>query len=133
MVAAEKLGTLLPEEIRVVKSSETGFYLLDYILDCSQLVVVDSIVTKTAPVGTVHMFKETDIEVPQGSSQHYIGLFEVLKTGRQMRLPVPDKVVIVAVEVGDCLTIGGAMSPEVSSAIPDVLRKVTDALGLRST
>jgi hydrogenase maturation protease len=123
LVVAEQLRTLMPG-LEVVETPESGFYLLDYTLGCSRLVVIDTMVTGSREAGTVCVFRESDLSCPHGSSPHYVGLFETLALGKALGLPVPQEVTIVAVEASDCLTIGGEMTSEVRAAIPRVIELV---------
>ncbi|MGA3167731.1 MAG: hydrogenase maturation protease [Terriglobia bacterium] len=116
LVAAEELRRRFPH-LDVVFTTDSGFHLLDYLSDCTLLVVVDSIQTGQVPGGTLLVFPNADIQSPSGPSPHYVGLFETLQLGRKLVLPVPEEVIILAVEAVDCLTLGGEMHPAVKSAV----------------
>jgi len=116
LVAAEELRRQFPH-LDVVFTTDSGFHLLDYLSDCTLLVVVDSIQTGQVPGGTLLVFPKADMQSPSGPSPHYVGLFETLELGRKLVLPVPEEVIILAVEAVDCLTLGGAMHPAVKSAV----------------
>jgi hydrogenase maturation protease len=116
LVAAEELRRRFPR-LDVVFTTDSGFHLLDYLSDCTLLVVVDSIQTGQVPGGTLLVFPNADIQSPSGPSPHYVGLFETLQLGRKLVLPVPEEVIILAVEAVDCLTLGGEMHPAVKSAV----------------
>jgi len=66
-------------------------------------------------------------DVP-GGFPHYIGIFEGLKLGRALQISVPEELVIVAVEGGDCRTVGGSMSQSVQDSIPVVLQQVSEII-----
>jgi hydrogenase maturation protease len=116
LVAAEELRRRFPH-LDVVFTTDSGFHLLDYLSDYTLLVVVDSIQTGQVPGGTVLIFPKANIQAPPGPSPHYVGLFETLQLGRKLVLPVPEEVIILAVEAVDCLTLGGEMDPAVKSAV----------------
>jgi len=129
LLADDAFGWAVAEELRqlpaeVVCASEAGFDLLDYILNVSSLAVVDTILTGTADPGTVYVLGDEDLRVTSGSSPHYTGLMEVLQLGERLALPIPEKVVIIAVEAADCLTVGGAMHPAVRDAVPRVVNLI---------
>jgi len=115
--AADELRRRLPG-VDVVESSTSGLYLLDEVVGVDRLVVVDAVATGRADPGTVHVFREGDLEVVHGGSQHYVGLFETLELVRALGLEGPDEVVLVCVEVADTLTIGGEITPPVRAALP---------------
>jgi hydrogenase maturation protease len=127
-LAAEYLRARVPAAVDVVFCTDAGFALLDY-LDTRLLVVVDVIQTGRTPPGTVSVLRTEDLRGAPGNSPHYVGLFESLDLGRAIGMPVPDQVALVVVEAVDCLTIGGAMHPDVRAAVPEVAARVAAIIG----
>lgn len=121
---AEQIRGHAPAAVDVVQTSAAGFRLLDEVLNASRLLVIDTVLTGAAAPGTVYALHEEDLQAVPGASPHCVGLFETLALGRRLRLPVPEEVVILAVEAADCLTVGGAMHPAVQAAIPGVITYV---------
>jgi hydrogenase maturation protease len=110
--------------VEVLETALTGMYLLEAVVGASRLVVVDSVLSGTAEPGAVLELAEADLDVPRGGSPHYIGLLEALDLARALGLAVPSEVAIVAVEVGDAMTVGGPMTAPVVAAVPDVVDRV---------
>jgi hydrogenase maturation protease len=127
-VVAERIRESAPPEVEVVSTSETGFHLLDYVLNTSCLIVIDTVVTGAAAPGTIYVLEENDFRTTPGGSPHYIGLQETLALGRALNLVAPETVVVLAVEAADCSTLGGAMHPAVRAAIPALLDKVREII-----
>jgi len=130
IVVAGRIRQLGLPDLEVVEASVSGFNLVDYLLDASRLVVVDTMQTAKAPPGTVRVFREQDVRSTPGGSPHYVGLFEALAVGRALKLKVPEEVVIIAVEAADCETLGGAMHPAVAAALAPVLEQVQKLLAV---
>jgi hydrogenase maturation protease len=128
MVAA-RVRQVAPANVEVLSTAETGFHLLDYVLNVNRLIVVDTVVTGSAPPGTIYEFCDTDLRSVPGVSPHYVGLFEALAVARHLRLPAAEQALILAVEAKDCLTVGGDMHPAVVAAIPVLVKKVRDRIG----
>ena len=127
---AEQLRRLKLPDVEVIDTAESGFYLLDSVLNCKRLIVVDAITTRRVPPGTIHCLGEAEARGSPGGSPHYVGMFEVLETARQLRMAVPNDVQVLAVEVDDLLTIGGAMTPHVRDAVPHVVARIRDLLAV---
>lgn len=125
---AAALAGRLPPGAEVVQNDLTGFGLLDDLLEVTHLIVVDTVRTGAAPPGTVHLIREDDLRSGPGPSPHYVGLLEMLRLARALRLPAPQEVVILAVEASDCTTIGGAMHPALQEAVPLVVELVVGIL-----
>jgi hydrogenase maturation protease len=127
-VVAEHIREFAPAGVDVVSTPETGFHLLDYVLDVNRLIVVDTVVTGIAPPGTIYAFHENELKAVPGGSPHYCGLYETLALARMLGLPVAEEVIFLAVEAADCLTLGGEIDPAVRAAIPSVVGIVRDMM-----
>jgi hydrogenase maturation protease len=117
--------------VEVLETALTGMYLLDAVTGASRLIVLDSVVTGANAPGTMLELSEADLDGPRGGSPHYIGLLETLDLARAFGMQVPDQVVFVAVEAGDYMTVGGAMTPPVEAAIPGVVERAMALIGGR--
>jgi hydrogenase maturation protease len=109
--------------VEVVETALTGMYLLESVVGASRLIVIDTVVTGATDPGTVLELKESDLDGPRGGSPHYIGLLETLDLARALGLDAPADVVIVAVEAGDYMTVGGEMTAPVEAAVPVVAER----------
>ena len=125
-VAAEELRQRMPAEVEIVFTPNTGIGLIDHLGQATLLVVIDTIVTGNADPGTIYVLEEGDISSVAGGSPHYIGLFETLALGRMLEMAIPDRLVIVAVEAADNMTLGGEMHPAVRDAVPVVVERVAE-------
>jgi hydrogenase maturation protease len=117
ILVAREIERRIPRQIDVVCSSAAGFNLMEDMLGVSRLIVVDTIVTGAAKPGTLYVLSVDQIGVSACVAPHFLGLAEVLAVGRRLRLNVPETTVLIAAEAADCATIGGAMHPDVRSAI----------------
>jgi hydrogenase maturation protease len=116
-------------DLDVAVSSTSGFGLLDETLGARILLVVDVLQSGMRPPGTLSLFRDHDVEAAPGGSPHFVGLFEALRLGRALRLAVPEKVMIIAVEPYDCMTVGADMHPLVRAAVTDAVRIVESQAG----
>jgi hydrogenase maturation protease len=107
--------------VEIVETALTGMYLLEAVVGARRLIVIDTIVTCIVAPGTVLELREGDLAGPRGGSPHYIGLLETLEMARALGLTVPTEVLIMCVEAGDYMTVGGAMTAPVESAVPAVV------------
>ncbi len=115
------------EEIEVAETTEMGLALLDFIVGYRDLVLVDSIQTRRAPPGFVHEIGSGALKQLPASSPHFLGVGETLALGRQLGLPVPERVKIFAVEVADPFTLGTDLTPALQQALPAIVERVTAA------
>jgi len=107
--------------VEVLETALSGMYLLEAVVGASRLIVIDTVVSGAADPGAVLELTERDLAGPRGGSPHYIGLLETLELARALGMQVPADVVIVAVEAGNYVTVGGEMTPPVEAAVPVVV------------
>ena len=123
-IVAERIRQFAPAGVEVLSTPEAGFHLLDYVLNVNRLIVVDTVLTGTAPPGTIYALHEHELKAVPGGSPHYVGLYETLALARTFGLPVAEEVIFLAVEAADCSTLGGEIDPAVRAAIPSVVEIV---------
>jgi len=105
-------------------NEEAGFTLLEESLGYDRLVVVDSILTGSAP-GTVHRLDLSDLgRSIHSNSPHGMNLATVMALGRTQGMDVPDDVHIYAVEAMDTLTFGEELTPELADKVEGVVREI---------
>ena len=131
-VVASHLLPYATGDTEIISTPEAGFHLLDYVLDTRRLIVVDSVLTGNAPVGTIHVLHDDELNVVAGGSPHYVGLYESMVLARTLHLRVAKEVVLVAVEIADCTTVGGEMNSALYAAMPEVVRIVRSITRERS-
>jgi len=130
LMADDAFGQIVARQLEgghsdaVIYTSAAGFRLMDFVLNVSDLLVIDTIQTGAAKPGTVHVFNEKDLSADPLRGSHFVGLLEILLTGRKLRLPIPNRILIIAVEAADTSTIGGALHPAVQAAVPIVVNMV---------
>jgi hydrogenase maturation protease len=129
LVVAREIEKLFPpEQVDVVRSSASGFHLLDFVVDVTRLIVVDTVQTGHAAPGTIYVVGEADMPGASADTPHCTGLFDTLALARKLGMPAASEVIIIAVEPADCLTVGGTMHPDVEAALPRVIELVKERL-----
>jgi hydrogenase maturation protease len=116
------------ENVDVHETMEMGLALLDFIVGYRALVLVDSIQTHKAPPGFIHEIDDADLKLLPGSTAHFLGVGETLVLGRQLGMPMPERVKVFAIEVEDPFTLGTQMTPTLQKALGAVVERVTAAV-----
>jgi hydrogenase maturation protease len=133
LLADDAFGLAVAEELRrrfpqmdVVFTTDSGFHLLDSLIEAKFICVIDCIQTGNVLPGTLYVLRSSDMKSSFGPSPHYVGLLETLQLAKELLLNVPKDVIILAVEAADCLTIGGRMHDAVKSAVGLVVDLVAE-------
>jgi hydrogenase maturation protease len=110
--------------IDVRETTEMGLALLDFITGYSAVVIVDSIQTGREAPGFVYELEAAALTQLTGRTPHFLGVSETLALGRQLGLPMPERVKIFAIEVEDPFTLGTALGPALEAALPGIVERI---------
>ncbi len=125
-LAAQSLGDF---QVDVVEASLAGFNLLDLLLGYEQAIIVDSIKTDGGVIGEVYEIAPDDLaQTVRLASVHDLNFATALEFGKMMSMPMPEKIDIFVVEVGDNSTFCEGCCAEVTETIPQLTELVLDRL-----
>jgi hydrogenase maturation protease len=132
LAADDAVGVLVARAVRehvadaadVVESSASGMALIEIFAGYDRAVVVDSILTGRNPPGTITEFGLDDVGRVVAPSLHHTGLPEMAAVAERLGLRFPSETCVLAVEVLDTCTLGGAVSAPVAGAVSELARRV---------
>ncbi len=119
-LAARELEPRLAGRAVVAATPVHGLALLDEMTGYDAAVVLDAACTGRHSVGTVHEIDPATLKRVASPTPHFAGLPEMLDFAERLQLDFPRRVRILAVEVQDPYTVGGAMTPAVREALPEL-------------
>lgn len=116
---AQKVEDLGLDDVDTMQEAIGGLEIIPLIRGYRFVIVADAIQTREHPPGTVLIYDPDDFEDTVGNTfAHDINLATALKIGKQMdAATMPEKVMFVAVEVADIITMGETMTAEVEAAV----------------
>ena len=132
LAADDAVGVLVARRVReqvadaadVVESSASGMALIEIFAGYDRAVVVDSIRTGHNPPGTITELGLEEVGAVIAPSLHHAGLPEMAAVADRLGLRFPFETRVLAVEVLDPYTLGGALSAPVAAAIDELARRV---------
>lgn len=128
----DAVGVLVARRVRehvagaadVVESSASGMALIEIFAGYDRAIVIDSILTGRKPPGTITELGLDDVGRVIAPSLHHAGLPEMAAAADRLGLQFPVETRVLAVEVLDPYTLGGALSEPVAAAIDGLARRV---------
>jgi len=132
-LARESLKThqeILPDEenINFKECSLSGLALLDVIVDCDNLVIIDTIKRTNPVTGKIRVFDVTQLRHIPGPSPHYVSVPQTIEIGKTLGLKVPTQIKIIAVEAKNMYNLGEGLSPKMKEAIPKIIQELKSLL-----
>lgn len=125
-VVRRLIDTGLPEGVTAIEAGAAGLDLLDSITGCDRLIIVDAI-DMGRPPGAVLVLDLADL--PRAMPLHFASSHEadlptIMALGRKLGLRLPQRVVIVAVQVADITSFAMTCTDAVDAAIPKACREI---------
>ena len=136
LAADDAVGVLVARAVRehvagaadVVESAASGMALIEIFAGYDRAIVIDSIRTGRNPPGTITELGLDDIGHVVAPSLHHAGLPEMAAVAQRLGLRFPTDTRVLAVEVLDPYTLGGAVSAPVAAALDELVRRVRGVL-----
>ena len=105
--------------IRIEEMEESSINLLEKLEGYEKLVIMDSICTEKGRPGSVYRFSHDALRgVSSSFSSHKMGLVNILKLADKLKMDVPKKIVIIAMEI----EYSDGFSAEITSAVKENLK-----------
>jgi hydrogenase maturation protease len=130
LLARRPTGDQEQHTIDVLYLSLGGLSLMEHMEGYQDVIVVDSILTKNHPNGTIYslpLSRLPDFSSGHSTAIHDTSLAAALEVGRKMNLELPEDVWVVAVEAEYVFDFSEDLSPPVEAALPgavDVLMEI---------
>jgi hydrogenase maturation protease len=124
-VAAELKSRLDQSDVTIMETSVAGLSLLDLLVGYDKAIIVDAIQTVDGKAGQIYRLdpKAFDTALHTASS-HGIDFTTALEFGKKLGLPIPQEIVILAIEASDVSTFNEECTPEVKQAVPACVEMV---------
>ena len=115
--------------LTLAQSSASGIRLLEEIIGCDRLVIVDAIQTQGGQAGRVYRLDPKDFDSTRHTvSSHGLSFTDTLSLGKRLGFSLPKQVTIFAIEAKDVGTFSEQCTPEVEQAIPICAEMVAQVL-----
>lgn len=106
-----------------------GLGLLDYISGFNKCIIIDTILTRTQPPGTIFRFIQNSSTEPiKIKSSHQINLPQVVGLAKLLKIDIPDTMTIYGIEAEDITTFKIGCTEKVQEAIPKLVNMIYDDL-----
>jgi hydrogenase maturation protease len=113
----------LPGDVTITACDVSGFAILDFIVDHDEAIIIDAIQTKNGNPGDIYRLELNDLRVPKHTmSPHDVGLPVALELGKILKLNLPGKISIIAIEIPEALEFSTLLSSKVANAVPAVVQ-----------
>jgi hydrogenase maturation protease len=119
----ERMRSRLPsvsDDLVIEEACTGGIDLLTFILDFDRVLILDAVLTRKDPPGTVNLFRVDELkESIHADSPHHTNFATAVELGHRLHPDrMPGEILIVGVEVDNILDFTEELTPAVEAAVP---------------
>jgi hydrogenase maturation protease len=121
----------IPSDVTIECLAIGGIGLMETLIDYDRAILIDAIITRQVPVGSVNQYKLENLpNITSGhmSSAHDTSLIDALRMGQSLGAHLPDDISVVTVESQKVYEFTENMTPAVAAAVPQALKIIQDLL-----
>ena len=114
----------IPSDVTVECMAIGGISLMESLIGYDRAIIIDAVVTHSAPIGSVKFFKLGELPNPSlghMSSAHDTSLQDALHIGRDLGAYLPDDITVVTVESQKVYDFSETLTQPVANAVPQAL------------
>ena len=128
-VAAELKNRVNRPEITIMETGVAGLSLLDLLVGYDRAIIIDAIQTVGGKAGQIYHLEPKAFDTAlHTASAHGIDFTTALEFGKKLGLPLPQQIIIFAIEASDVSTFREECTPEVKKAISPCVEMVLQEL-----
>ncbi|UCC93025.1 MAG: hydrogenase maturation protease [Thermoplasmata archaeon] len=129
----ERMRPHLPpvsDDFAIEDACTGGMDLLPYIMGFDRVLILDAVLTRKDPPGTVGTYQVDQLkESIHTDSPHHTNFATAIELGHKVEPErMPDEILIIGVEVDNILEFGEELTEGVEAAVPDATRRALDIL-----
>ena len=118
-----------PGDVTITACDVSGLGLLDFLVEYDEAIIVDAIQTVNGKPGDIYRLEVGDFRVTKHTiSPHDVDLPTALEIGKILKLKLPCKISIIAIEIPDTYEFSQELTSEVSDAVPLAAQMAKDIL-----
>jgi hydrogenase maturation protease len=121
----------IPSSVTIECLALGGISLMEALIGYDRAILIDAIITRQAPIGSVHCYKLENLpNLTSGhmTSAHDTSLVNALTMGRSLGAQLPEDISVVTIESQKIFEFSEEMTSEVSAAVPQALRIIQNLL-----
>jgi len=118
-----------PGDVTLTACDVSGLAILDLITEFDEAVIVDAIQTVKGTPGDIYRLEVNDFRVTKHTiSPHDVDLPTALELGKILKIKLPTKVSIVAIEIPDAYEFSTVLTEPVAAAVPAAVQMTREIL-----
>ncbi|MBC8384642.1 MAG: hydrogenase maturation protease [Candidatus Cloacimonetes bacterium] len=131
IVTDDGIGLFVAQKLRkedlnveIIESFDSGFNLLDHIIDFDRAIFIDSIRTGKNEIGAVTLYNINDFKKTVPYSIHSTDICSAIDYSKNCGFNIPDDIFFIGIEIKDNFTFGDKFTEEINSQKETIYKNV---------
>jgi len=118
-IVAELKNRLNEPEVTITETGVAGLSILDLLVGYDRAIIIDAIQTVDGKAGQIYRLGPEAFDATRRTAtSHDVDFTTALAFGNKLNLPLPQEIVIFAIEASDVSSFSEECTPEVKQAVP---------------
>lgn len=113
-------------DVDIMITADSGFYLIDHIIDYDKAIFIDSIKTGKNEVGRVNTFSVNDFKTTIPYDLHSTNISSAIDYSRMCGLKVPKEIYFIGIEIEDNYTFKESLTNTIQTKIENIYDEVNN-------
>lgn len=102
-------------QVQYLVSNESGFRLVESLIDCQRVLLIDSIVSQPTDYGRVWCYQPSDFQRYAPATLHAVDIFAALDFFQQTNVAMPSIIRIIAIGIKANAAFAEGFTPEIEA------------------
>ena len=127
---AQKLETMINRpDVKILQASVSGFDFLELLEGFDRAIIIDAIKTHNGRIGDIYRLEPVAFDhTKHETSAHHVNFATVLELGKRLGIPLPEEIIIYAIEVDDVNSFQESCTSEVTNTIPEAVSRILNEI-----
>ena len=128
LLAVRSLKEEFQHSADITEAIAGGLELMELLEGYERVLILDSIVTKKHPVGSILELTKEQFQSSVAIAPHYVSLPEAIQLADYLGIRFPKEIKILAMEIDDPFQLTEELTPAVRQALPEFVRRARNIL-----
>ena len=128
LIAVRSLKDEFQNSVAIIEAMMGGLKLMELLEGYDRVLILDAIMTKKHPVGSVLEISKELFHKTVAIAPHYVSLPEAIELAGHLGIMFPKEIRILVMEIDDPYRVTEELTPTVREALPEFIRRARDIL-----
>jgi hydrogenase maturation protease len=128
LLAVRSLKEEFDQSVTTMEAMTGGLKIMEILEGYEKVLILDAIMTKQHPIGTVLELKKEQFHKTVAIAPHFVSLPEAIQLADYLGISFPKEIKILAMEIDNPYQLTENLTPAVRAALPEFIRRARNII-----